>query len=107
MKLMETQVNEQSGTSAKKTNNSNSGNTELVNTQEIEGTPFKLIKREKEGYFLVMGEYRITQETDDKEKLIKLAKSLDWNFMVNVLSTMMEIRDKVKAEIDLISANNN
>lgn len=83
-------------------NETHNKDSNLVKRKQIEGTPFHIIKNitdnDKERYFLVMGDYRITEPTEtEKETLDKLVTEY-WKIVINVIAiatqTALEVHDK-------------
>lgn len=83
------------GTNANEISNLQSGknekNQELIEQKPIEGTPFTMITQTATGKsFLTIGQFRVTEETEKPEELIKLTKGVKWNFLTNVMSVIVE-----------------
>lgn len=79
---------------AKKQDNKNSSKSkQLVKRKEITGTPFVAVKDEK-GWFLTMGQYRITEHKEELKGLEQLLKQnndqMNWNFLTTVIATIVE-----------------
>lgn len=94
--------------SASKTHNSNSNsNNELTKRAKIKGTPFYIIKQVidkpaliKDGetqYFLVMGDYRLTEPTLTEEETIQKLETEKWLIITNIIAiaTQKIIQDKI------------
>lgn len=64
---------------------SKDGNTEIVEREPVEGTPFWLTGSEEKGYFLNMARWRITPIVKTKEEVLKYAEEN----MYNVILTMI------------------
>lgn len=86
---METQEQEQYGTNVKETSNSSSSKEELIKTEEIEGTPFTIIRVEGETR-IALGQFAVTETLtkEDEKKTIAKIKKTDWNFMLAVLGAI-------------------
>lgn len=59
--------------SAGENNNSNSGNkenTEIIKRWKVYNTPFNIIQTEQ-GWFTVMGDYRLTEVFEEEDELLK------------------------------------
>lgn len=69
-------------------------NTEEIQQEQIEGTPFKIIGNNEKGYFLAFGPYKITENqptiTDTKE----LLESRMWDIIANLVITIVETLNK-------------
>lgn len=88
--------NAQSNThaSASKTLNNNSNSNNLIQRKLIEGSPFYIVKQimdnDKEKYFMIMGDYRLTEPTEtEKEQLEKLITE-HWNIIANIVAITCE-----------------
>lgn len=73
---------------------SSSINEELISRTEIEGTPFTVIGIDNK-YFGVMGQYRITEEYEDKEAVIAGLKEMNWNRIVQVILILKELNTDI------------
>ena len=80
-------------TNAEKQNNSNST---LVEIDNIEGTPFKMVTTE-EGSFAAYGNNRITDYMD-KEELIKKIEQKDWNLLGTFVISIINSYNQFKKE---------
>lgn len=87
---------ENSQTTANQANSTDYSN-ELINREPIEGTPFQLIKLEN-GFFLTMGNYRITEIYNTKEETLELinTQKLNWYTLLTIINTMIEYNKKIK-----------
>lgn len=76
-------------TNVEETDKSNSG--ELIERKNIEGTPFTAIKRDgQDGWFLTMGQYRVTGGLEKLEDLEYKALQPDWELITVVVGIMIE-----------------
>jgi hypothetical protein len=69
-------------------NNSQSGNTELVEQKEIENTPFMAVRMEDK-WFLTLGKYRLTEPLKTEEEVIESAKDATWERIMQVMKIMI------------------
>lgn len=60
-----------------------SRNTELLEKEEVEGTPFTIVKNE-ELWYILLGKYRLTEGYEDKEEALKEANVINWNKILQV-----------------------
>lgn len=97
MKLTETQEKDAYGISAEKTDSSNS-NYELIERKRIGETPFEKVRTEKE-QFIVMGKYRITQDEDDFQEILKECETTtNWKLLITVIGVIVnEILEETKS----------
>lgn len=59
----------------------------LIKREELKGTPFVLIKQstgEKDQYFMVMGDHRITEPTNTRQEQIKKLETEKWLLMMHI-----------------------
>lgn len=78
--------------------------TELSNTTDkqnstyevepVEGTPFAVIQ--DRGYFVVMGDYRLTDRYLEKEAAKAAAKEMTWSRLMQVIGIMIDKQETVK-----------
>lgn len=85
------------GTNAENDNSSNS----LINRIPVDGTPFTIVEIEK-GYFLALGNYRLTEVVEDENELYNLVIAptyehnghYDWNFLLTVVNAIVQASKK-------------
>lgn len=70
------------------TNNKQS-NTQLVDKEHIDGTPFDIVGDEELGYFVAIGNYRITQ-THDKEDCRTMIRVMEWELILGLIGACIE-----------------
>lgn len=79
-----------SQTSAQEENNSHSGE-ELIEREDIEGTPFKLITQQGT-VFIGLGKYRMTEPlertAENKEKLRQQVMNKDWRLIMDTIAVL-------------------
>lgn len=77
--------------SVKETDNQPSSE-HLYKRREIEGTPFTAIQAENKKWFLVMGNYKVTDEYDSFEMLEKKiqAGNIDWEILTTTIGIIVE-----------------
>jgi len=63
---------------------------EIFKKEEIKDTPFMLIGNE-EGWFIVMGKYRLTEAFEHKKDAKKSVENITWNRVVQVMMIIAEI----------------
>jgi len=69
---------------------------ELIQRKDVKDTPFTIIsKTDTNEHFAVIGEYRITEVYDSKNKVEKEVKKITWNRIVQV---MMILNEKFKED---------
>lgn len=67
--------------------------TQLLEKFEIKETPFTIIKdNERETYFGVLGQYRMTEEHKTKEEAITEITKMTWNNILNVIIAIHNIQ---------------
>jgi hypothetical protein len=80
--------------SANKNDNSNSYNYEY-----IENTPFIHVKDDIQGWYIVMGDTRITEPTKNKHQSLKQIEDINWKTLTVVIATIVQkVLDKRKEE---------
>lgn len=62
----------------------------LIEREPIENSPFTLIKNEKEEYFIVMGNYRITEIHNSKEEAITYLMRNTYNVILTMITIVHE-----------------
>lgn len=78
---------------AKKTSNSS----ELVEKEEIKGTPFTIIGMDKK-YFLTLGDYRFTEAMTSKEEVIKYMETNMWDLVLQTIIVHHKIEMRKAAQ---------
>ena len=58
-------------------------NTELLEKEEVEGTPFTIVKNEGLWYILLR-KYRLTEGYERKEEALKEGNTINWNKILQV-----------------------
>lgn len=77
-------------------------NHQIYEQKELEGTPFKLIKKlinEKEKYFIAMGDHRLTDIVSTEKEALELLVTDYWKIVVNVIAVVTDITIKEAAKI--------
>lgn len=84
----------------KETNNNDYSikNEELVERIEVENTPFT-VAGVKQGWFVLIGNTRLTDGLESKEEALEDAKRVDWERMMQVMSVMIEQYAKLTIEV--------
>lgn len=68
---------------------------ELIQREQIEETPFILIKTEDTPWFLTIGKYKIANEINlTKEQLIQLVNEKPWNLITIAIEAIIEHETK-------------
>ena len=66
-------------------------NKELISKEDVKDTPFTIISMNDENvHFAVLGEYRITEKYDNKEKVKKEVQKVNWNRIIQVQMILIE-----------------
>lgn len=63
--------------------NNHKQNSILTEREPIKGTPFTLIKQDEQ-WFMVMGDYRVTETTKTKEEQIEKLESEKWLLIMHI-----------------------
>lgn len=63
--------------------------------EKVEGTPFTIYGTEEDGYILLMGENRLTNN-NSKEETIKEANSMNWDKILQVMIVIAKEVNKGK-----------
>ena len=77
----------------------NPKNTQLVEHIAIDETPFTVV-REGEKWFVVMGQYRLSEAFVNKDVAIRDACGITWNRIIQVLSVALENFNNLNLEKD-------
>ena len=73
-------------------------NGSLIERENIENSPFTIISME--GYhFGVMGDYRITDKSNNKNQIKEELSKITWNRIIQIVMILDEVKDKLKTEI--------
>lgn len=68
----------------------------LITHNKIEGTPFYVTGNEEKGYFIRLGDYKISEAKQTEDEAIKDLEENKWNIMVNIIATVVDLHDKFK-----------
>lgn len=79
----------QSHTGQKKTHKKKSLNKKLIKYEQIENTPFTIVSREGI-HFLAIGNNRVSEETNDKEKLKELVEKRDYHVLGAMITVITQ-----------------
>jgi hypothetical protein len=90
---MEIKASSNTQTSVETLNNKDL-NYEIFQHEQVEETPFTIIKHE-EKYFGVLGNHRITQLFDTKEECEADLKDINWNRVMQVIWAVVEKFTKI------------
>lgn len=77
-------------------------NHQIYEQRELEGTPFKLIKKlvdEKPKYFIAMGDHRLTDMMPTEKEALELLVTDYWKIVVNVIAVVTDITIKEAQKI--------
>lgn len=80
---------EESNGNVNQTNNNDLNSNELKRIEEVEGTPFTVVK-DNELYYILLGKYRLSEEYLIKEIAIQDAKTMNWNRIMQVIGVMIQ-----------------
>lgn len=86
---METRQSDTSNTNGT-INETTKHNYPLITHEQIPGTPFTITGNQDKGYFLRLGDYRITEAYQTKQDAADQLTIEQWNIIVKVLSIVME-----------------
>lgn len=72
-------------------------NQELITRTVVKNTPFEVIGlTDKEEYFAVLGEYRITEKYGTENEAIDEVRGINWNRIIQVMMILQEKLNKQK-----------
>ena len=91
---METLTKESTSMNVKEVNRQGSSE-ELVKREQIKDTPFTMIGMDGK-WFGTMGEYRMTEQFDNKGELEDSLKCITWNRIIQVMMVINEIKENDK-----------
>ena len=97
---METKVKQLQQNVDQVDNSESSSKKELIKREDVKDSPFTIISLD--GYhFGVLGDYRITEKTNDKKKLRQDLKKFTWNRLIQVMMILENQREKISQEVKL------
>ncbi len=74
-----------------------SSNEELIKRVQIKDSPFEVITQD--GYsFGVMGNYRLTEKSNDAKDIEKQLKKITWNRIIQIVMILDEVKSKIKKQ---------
>lgn len=75
------------------------GNTDyshkIIEREHVDNTPFIIITTES-GAFIALGENRISDLEEDKQKLIDSINKIDWKILINTILVIIEKQEQIK-----------
>lgn len=78
-------------------NKKESSNEELIKRVQIKDSPFEVITQD--GYsFGVMGNYRLTEKSNDAKDIEKQLKKITWNRIIQIVMILDEVKSKIKKQ---------
>jgi translation elongation factor P/translation initiation factor 5A len=70
---------------------------ELIKRVQIKDSPFEVITQD--GYsFGVMGNYRLTEKSNDAKDIEKQLKKITWNRIIQIVMILDEVKNKIKKQ---------
>lgn len=70
---------------------------ELIKRVSIKDSPFEVITQD--GYsFGVMGNYRLTEKSNDAKDIEKQLKKITWNRIIQIVMILDEVKSKIKKQ---------
>lgn len=82
---------------AEKVDKKDSGKKELIKRVQIKDSPFEVITQD--GYsFGVMGNYRLTEKSNDPKEIAKELKKITWNRVIQIVMILDEVKSKIKKQ---------
>ncbi len=78
-------------------------NLNLINYQDIEGTPFVIVDKEVEGeegrkYFAMFGKYQMHEAFESRSEAIKWAKKVTWNKILQLIIAVVTEQNNLNKE---------
>mgnify|MGYP000732563874 CR=1 FL=1 len=74
-----------------------SGKEELIKRVQIKDSPFEVITQD--GYsFGVMGNYRLTEKSNNAKEVAKELKKITWNRVIQIVMILDEVKSKIKKQ---------
>ena len=74
-----------------------SGKEELIKRVQIKDSPFEVITQD--GYsFGVMGNYRLTEKSNNANEVAKELKKITWNRVIQIVMILDEVKSKIKKQ---------
>ena len=96
----------QTGTESQSTDNQNYSQT--VERERYEGTAFDITGNKEVGYFVALGQYRLTQPRKHKSECIEMIDTRDYELLLGLMGATLlshnkEILDKIEALNNIIT----
>jgi len=94
--MVDTKV-KQLQTNVKEVAKEGSSKEELIKRVQIKDSPFEVITQD--GYsFGVMGNYRLTEKSNNAKEIAKELKKITWNRVIQIVMILDEVKNKIKQE---------
>lgn len=74
----------------------NTDNRQLILKREIKGTPFTLTGNEDQGYFLTLGNYRLTEAKETPEEATEEIESNTWNIISRLVAAYIDFDKRLQ-----------
>lgn len=71
-------------------------NSPLITHDAIKNTPFIITGNEERGYFLRLGDYRLTEYMQTKEDAAQALQKQQWDLILRCISIVTELHEKFK-----------
>lgn len=86
---------------SKSNSNENNERDEGQISEPIEETPLFIRGNREDGYFIILGNYKVTKKIDWLWKAREIGAQTDWQTIMNVAAVMIEIAFKIKEGKDI------
>lgn len=70
-------------------------------SEQVQSSPLFIRGNDENGYFIILGNYKVTQKMESMEIARTIAEQTDWVTIMNVVAVMIETAFKLEKQIDL------
>lgn len=75
-------------------NQDNSNSSKLIEREIIQGSPMWAIGNVEEGYYIVLGKYRLTEKSETMADALKLLEIEKWNIIIRAIIAICNDTDQ-------------
>lgn len=77
---------------------------QLINQQDVPGTPFRVTGHPAKGYWITIGPYRITEMKPTKSEAVKDLETEKWNIIARLVQITHDFEKNIKPNLEKTTA---
>lgn len=91
-------LNLHTNTDQKNTDNKPS-NSELIETEEVTGTPLKIVGNDEYGYFAAIGHFKLSTPVKSKQQVREAIHNKDWEIIIGLMGACISTQETGTLEV--------